>query len=392
MTNTNCNLEIVRTLGVGGMATVYLARRDEGGASRVVAVKKPHAFLAEDPATMAVLADEAQLGACIRHPNVVGVIDFVGGDEPALVMEWVDGVELGKLVRAAAQSGRPLPVDVVAAIACDVLAGLHAAHESRCADGLALDVVHRDVSPQNVLVGFDGSARITDFGVAQTACRPEHSEPGSIKGKLRYLAPEQLTGVCDRRADLYSVGAVVWELLTGERMRSGSGVEMLVEILCARVQAPSATAPEAACLDTVVMRALERSAEERFATAADMLLAIEQCVVLASPARVAEVVRELVGAEEASEAQVLESIAPAAQTDTFGGFDTFEAFERADAAEPAATSLDLTMSSGEYEIVRPQSSAVVASSTAPRNASTSAPSAGLESRRTAGIRNASWAV
>jgi serine/threonine-protein kinase len=298
MTNSKCSLEIVRTLGIGGMATVYLARRDEGGTSRVVAVKKPHAFLTEDPATMAVLADEAELGACIRHPNVVGVIDFVGGNDPALVMEWVDGIELGKLARAAAHGGRRLPVDVVAAIARDVLAGLHAAHESRHADGRALDIVHRDVSPQNVLVGFDGAARITDFGVAKAACRDQHTERDSIKGKLRYLAPEQLGGGCDRRADIYSVGAVLWELLTGERLRSGNGVEMLVEILCAQVQAPSATAPEAAGLDAIVMRALERDPEERFATAADMLAAIEGTTVVASAARVAEVVRALVGTEE----------------------------------------------------------------------------------------------
>jgi serine/threonine-protein kinase len=299
MNNSKCSLEIVRTLGVGGMATVYLARRDEGGTSRSVAVKKPHAFLADDPAALAVLEDEAQLGACIRHPNVVGVIELLGGAEPALVMEWVDGIELGKLVRAAAQTGRRLPVDVVAAIARDVLAGLHAAHESR-RDGLALDIVHRDVSPQNVLVGFDGSARITDFGVAKAACREQHTEDGSIKGKLRYLAPEQLTGRCDRRADVYSVGAVMWELLTGARLRTGNGVEMLVEILCAQIGAPSASAPEAACLDRLVMRALERSPEERFATAAEMLVALEREVTVASPARVAQVVRELVAGAEAS--------------------------------------------------------------------------------------------
>ena len=316
MTNSKSGLEIVRTLGIGGMATVYLARRDEGGTSRVVAVKKPHAFLTEDPSTMAILADEAELGACIRHPNVVGVIDFVGGDDPALVMEWVDGVELGKLARIVSQSGRRLPIDVVAAIARDVLAGLHAAHESRHADGRALDIVHRDVSPQNVLVGFDGAARITDFGVAKAACRDQHTEQGSIKGKLRYLAPEQLGGGCDRRADLYSVGAVVWELLTGERFRSGNGVEMLVEILCAQAQAPSATAPEAAALDAIVMRAIERNVEDRFATAADMLAALESAVAVASPARVAEVVRALAGIEEPANAVAPEQSEQSEQSET----------------------------------------------------------------------------
>jgi serine/threonine-protein kinase len=235
---------------------------------------------------------------------VVGVIELVTGDEPALVMEWIDGIELGKLVRAAADKGRRLPVDVVAAIGRDMLAGLHAAHESRRDDGLALDIVHRDVSPQNVLVGFDGSTRITDFGVAKAAWRQQHTEDGSIKGKLRYLAPEQLTGSCDRRADVYGVGAVMWELLTGTRMRAGDGVEMLVEILCAQVQAPSVSSPEAACLDAVVMQALERSPDQRFATAAEMLAAIERCVTVASPARVAAAVAELVAVAVARPAHV----------------------------------------------------------------------------------------
>jgi serine/threonine protein kinase len=304
MTNTKPSFEIVRTLGIGGIATVYLARRDEGGTSQNVALKKPHAFLTEDPATFAILEDEAKLAACIRHPNVVGVLDFVGGDEPALVMEWIDGVELGKLARAASDTGRRLPVDVVAAIARDVLAGLHAAHESRDEDGVALDIVHRNVSPQNVLVGFDGSARITDFGVAKATSRQQHTEDGSIKGKLRYLAPEQLTSRCDRRTDVFAVGAVMWELLTGMRMRAGDGVELLVEILCAQTRAPSAVAADAACLDAVVMGALQRAPEDRFATAASMLEAIEAATPIASAARVSEVVRETMLVAETPQTEV----------------------------------------------------------------------------------------
>ena len=303
MTTDLRNLEIVRTLGVGGMATVYLARGFEGGTSRHVAVKKPHAFLAEDPASAAVIEDEAQLAACIHHPNVVRVLDFVQGsapgEAPALIMEWIEGVDLGKLVDAAKNAGRRLPIDVVAAIARDVLAGLHAAHESRRDDGLALDIIHRDVSPQNVLVGFDGVLRVTDFGVAKAAARlQQQTEVGSIKGKLAYLAPEQLAGRCDRRVDVYAAGVIVWELLTGTRMRTGDGLEMLVEIMCSRASAPSAVAPDAACLDAVVMRALEHREEDRFATAEEMLQAIERQVTAASPARVAEIVREIMGAGE----------------------------------------------------------------------------------------------
>ena len=304
MTNNKCTLEIVKTLGVGGMATVYLARRDEGGRTRDVAVKKLHAFLAADSASVAVLEDEAQLGACIRHPNVVGVIDFIQPasehETPALVMEWIEGVDLAELVRAATKSGRRLPLDVVSAIACDVLAGLHAAHESRRDDGLALEIVHRDVSPQNILVGFDGVVRVTDCGVAKAAWRQQHTEHGAIKGKLGYLAPEQLTGLADRRADVFGVGVVLWELLTGTRLRKGDGVEVLVEILCKQMEAPSTVNAETALLDGIVLRALERCPEDRFATAVDMLAAIASVVAPASAERVAEVTRSFVGQPEST--------------------------------------------------------------------------------------------
>jgi serine/threonine protein kinase len=312
MTNNKCTFEIVKTLGVGGMATVYLARRDEGGRTRDVAVKKLHAFLAADSASVAVLEDEAQLGACIRHPNVVGVIDFIAAtsetETPALVMEWIEGVDLSELVRVATKSGRRLPLDVVSAIACDVLAGLHAAHESRRDDGLALEIVHRDVSPQNILVGVDGVVRVTDFGVAKAAWRQQHTEHGAIKGKLGYLAPEQLTGLADRRSDVFGLGVVLWELLTGTRLRASDGVEVLVEILCKQMEAPSTLVAEAAAFDAIVMRALERCPEDRFASAEDMRAAIASAIAPASSARVAEVVRSVLGPVEVAAASSPEAI------------------------------------------------------------------------------------
>lgn len=257
MSNSRC--QTVRRLGVGAMASVDLAEVEEGGAIRRVAVKRPHAFLAADPETVAAFEDEALLGASIRHPNVVRVLELVRGDELALVLEWVDGLDLAAVVRAAEAAGRRLPVDVVAAIARDVLAGLHAAHDSCGPDGSALGIVHRDVSPQNVLVGFDGVARVTDFGVAKAAGRHQHTEQGSVKGKLGYLAPEQLAGGCDRRADVHAVGVVLWELLTGTRLRSGDAIEILLAILSGVPRAPSSLAPEASCLDLIVARALARS-------------------------------------------------------------------------------------------------------------------------------------
>ncbi|HEY8077479.1 MAG TPA: serine/threonine-protein kinase [Labilithrix sp.] len=291
-------LEIVRKIGSGGMATVYLARL--GG--REVALKRLHPFLADDPSSLAMMEDEARLAASIRHPNVVGVLDVIGTD---VVMEWVEGADLGKLVRAATQSGRRIPIDVAAALARDVLAGLHAAHENELA------IVHRDVSPQNVLVGFDGRARVTDFGVAKAAVRQQHTEQGTIKGKLGYLAPEQLSGECDRRSDVYSVGAILWEILTGARLRSGTGVEVLVEILCGHVDPPSAHVEDACGLDAVVMKALARDPDDRFATAAEMIEALVHAAAPASPERVTEIVREILGAVERPAAPKLPSLVPA---------------------------------------------------------------------------------
>jgi len=289
--NTNFEIEIVRTLGVGGMASVHLARID----GREVAVKRLHSFLACDPTCVAALYDEAQLGACIEHPNVVGVVDFIGGsgetDPPALIMEWIEGDDLGRLMRAVATTGRLLPLDVVAAIVCDVLSGLHAAHESRRDDGLVLDIVHRDVSPQNILVGIDGVTRVTDFGIAKATWRSQYSEHGAVKGKLGYLAPEQLEGRCDRRSDIFAAGVVLWELLTGARMRSGDGVEVLIEILCKDAEAPSIHVADAASLDDIVLRALQRSPGDRFATAAEMCAAIRRVVTPAPADRVGAVVR-----------------------------------------------------------------------------------------------------
>ena len=284
--------DVKRTLGVGGMATVVLARLDDG---RDVAVKQLHPFLADDPASYGALLDELHLTAAVRHPNVVRMIGVVEGvvGAPAIAMEWVDGVDLGKLAQAAERAGVRLPVDVVAAIARDVLAGLHAAHEARNERGVALEIVHRDVSPQNLLLGRDGVARVTDFGVARAIDRLHQTERGAIKGKLGYLAPEQLAGVCDRRTDVFGVGAVLWELLTGTRMRSGDGVEMLVQIVTGRTDAPSAQRPEAACLDAVVVRALDTIPELRFASAEEMANAIVAAVEPASASRVAEVVAAL---------------------------------------------------------------------------------------------------
>ena len=274
------------------MATVYLAQRD----GRNVAVKELHDFLAEDPACLAMLADEARILGAIRHPNVVEMLGVIADEEgaSALVMEWVDGVSLTALVEALAATGRRLPLDVVVGLARDILAGLDAAHEARGPEGESLEIVHRDVSPQNVLVGFDGLARVIDFGVAKSSVRQQQTIQGAIKGKLGYLAPEQLDGRCDRTTDVFALGVVLWELLTGKRLRTASEIApVLVEIFCGVVAKPSTHAPEAGPLDGIVLRALRRDPEDRFATAREMAAALTAAVQPGSSARIASVLREV---------------------------------------------------------------------------------------------------
>jgi eukaryotic-like serine/threonine-protein kinase len=288
--------KVLRPLGVGGMATVHLA--EEKGTRQKVALKQLHPFIASDPASVKLLEQEARLLGCIRHQNVVGVIDFVedtGLPAPTLVMEYVDGVNLSFLIAAAKDRGVTLPIDVTARIVCDLLSGLHAAHEATRADGSPLEIVHRDVSPQNVIVGVDGVARLTDFGIARALWRLEVTKLGVVKGKLGYMAPEQLEGRCDRRSDVYAAGVVLWELLTGTRFRSleGEATQVLVQVLHGLASAPSTIAPEARILDEIVMRALARDSFDRFETAQEMADALAAHIAPASSARVAEVYSQL---------------------------------------------------------------------------------------------------
>lgn len=293
---TEYKYKVLRPLGVGGMATVHLA--EEKGTHRKVALKQLHPFIACDPASVKLLEQEARLAGCIRHPNVVGVLDFVedtGLPAPTLVMEYVDGVNLSFLIAAAKDRGVTLPIDVTVRIVCDLLSGLHAAHEATRDDGSPLEIVHRDVSPQNVIVGVDGVARLTDFGIARALWRLEVTRLGVVKGKLGYMAPEQLEGRCDRRSDVYAAGVVLWELLTGARFRSleGDAAQVLVQVLHGFAEVPSAIAPTARLLDEIVMQALARDSFSRFETAQEMADALAARVVPASAARVAEVYSQL---------------------------------------------------------------------------------------------------
>lgn len=213
----------VRDLAEGGMGKVEIAVREEARFRRVYAVKRLRAELSNDPDIRAMFLEEARIAGLLSHPNLVGVID-TGEDErgPFLVMDFVEGVPLSSVISTFAARGEVLPVQLCVNVARQVAEGLHAAHELRDLDGKPLDLIHRDVSPQNIILGFDGVARLTDFGIAKAIGRAHRTSTGILKGKAGYFSPEQLQfEEPDRRSDIFCLGIVLFELLSGKRLYGG---------------------------------------------------------------------------------------------------------------------------------------------------------------------------
>jgi serine/threonine protein kinase len=275
------------------MASVHFGRLGgAAGFSRIVAIKRLHSNFAKDPTFVAMFLDEARLAARIRHPNVVPVLDMVATEgESFLVMEYVHGQSLAKLWRAMRGLSKPADPSVVAAVMSGVLHGLHAAHESRGERGESLDIVHRDVSPQNIMVGADGVARLLDFGIAKGVGRMQISRTGRIKGKLAYMPPEQLhDAIVTRQTDVYAAAVVTWEMLTGQRAFGGEhDGAVIAGILAGPLSPPSTVAPRVPiAFDRVVMRGLARNPARRYATAHEMALDLEQCAGIASISKVSD--------------------------------------------------------------------------------------------------------
>jgi serine/threonine-protein kinase len=270
--------EIVRKLASGGMGTVSLAcLSGEAGFRRFVAIKRLHLHLAEEPEFVDMFFDEARLAARIHHPNVVPILEIgKEGNERFLVMEYVEGATLEQL---ALKRGAVIPPAVGIRILLDALAGLHAAHNIEDDAGRPMELVHRDVSPQNILVGLDGLARLTDFGIARARSRVAKATlQGQFKGKLTYSAPEQVLGRrMDRRTDVYAMGIVLWETLTASRLFDADAeAEVWKKLLHMPVTPPEQIRPEVPReISEVVMRALEREPELRYASAADFADALE---------------------------------------------------------------------------------------------------------------------
>ena len=273
----------------GGMATLRLGLQTSEGFARVVAIKQLRPEFADDNEFIAMFRDEVRLASRVVHPNVVPILDVVSAnDDLLLVMDYLHGLSVAELLKAARS---PIPPEIAITIVVGVLHGLHAAHEACSEYGDRLQIIHRDVTPQNVIVGVDGTPRVLDFGIAHATGRLQTTKAGQVKGKLAYMAPEQLVeGPIDRRVDVYSSSVMLWEMLSGRR-----------RLFSARGERQAVAPPSfyqkgiSSALDSIVRRGLENRPERRFATALDMAVALEDQSVTVSATQLGDWVRRLWG-------------------------------------------------------------------------------------------------
>src|ERR1700733_6354009 len=275
--------EIGRRLGAGGMAEVFLAKkRGAEGTFKILVLKRILPTHGGSRRFRAMFIEEAPLATRLNPPNVVQVYEFQDfGDEGLLLaMEYVEGCDLGRLMSEARSKATQIPRWVGAWIVAEAAKGLNYAHEKKDEAGQPLEIVHRDVSPQNVLLSFEGAVKIADFGIASARLFAE--EQGVLKGKFGYMSPEQARGESlDRRSDLYALGVILWEILVGRPIHGGLGGEALLDIVRSGIVEPPSTyakdvPPE---LEQIVMQALALPREERFDSARDMAAALGRAIV-----------------------------------------------------------------------------------------------------------------
>ena len=264
--------QLLRKIAVGGMAEIYLARvSGAAGFEKEVVVKRILPQLAQSDEFYQMFLDEARIAATLQHPNVVQIYDAqnVGG-EHFIAMEHLDGADLLTIRRVLAERRQGLPVQHSVFITSGVASGLHYAHEKRGLDGRPLEIVHRDVTPQNIILTREGGIKLVDVGIAKATNRLTSTGFGTLKGKLAYMSPEQCRSEqVDRRSDIYSLGIILFELTTGKRLYRGmSEYEVLRQVIETDVPAPSTLLPGyPSDLEQVVMRALARDRDQRYPTA-----------------------------------------------------------------------------------------------------------------------------
>jgi serine/threonine protein kinase len=299
---------------MGGMATVHVGRLDgAGGFSRVVAIKRLLPNLVQNEDFTQMLLKEARLAARVRHPNVVPTLDVVASKgDVLLVLEYVHGEALSALCRKQAKERKEhIPLDVALSIMQDMLQGLSAVHDATDEKGKPLGLVHRDISPPNVIVGSDGQARVLDFGIAKALEHLEDSNPNRVKGKSGYMSPEQIRGErVTQRSDVFSAGIILWELLATRRMFTAEvETERMQKILDGGYALPSAQRPDLpSALDQVTMQALELDPDKRFQSCREFASALESAASGASTRRIAEWVNDLASEGLAARARMVAQV------------------------------------------------------------------------------------
>ncbi len=267
---------LLERVAVGGMAEVFRAKRKGvEGFEKVVAVKRILPHLSANKEFVEMFIAEAKMVASLSHPNIAQIFDLGKiEDSYYIAMEFVQGRDLRTILARARSDDSPLGVDLAALIASKVGAALEYAHRHRDAEGRELKIVHRDVSPQNILVSDEGEVKLVDFGIAKAASKATHTDSGSLRGKLLYMSPEQAWGrALDKRSDIFSLGAVFFEALTGHMLFSGnSELSILERVRDARFLAPSSLNPAVPIeLEAVITRALQKEPDKRYQDAAEML-------------------------------------------------------------------------------------------------------------------------
>ncbi|MCU0676070.1 MAG: protein kinase [Myxococcota bacterium] len=308
---------LVARLGQGGMAEIYLAvHHGLSGFRKLVVIKRLLPHMADRPEVVEMFLDEARLAARLSHPNVVATTKIgTSGGHYFLAMDFIDGLPLNRVLVRAQDHSRRLAPEVVAKIVSDALAGLHYAHDAADFDGTPLGVVHRDVSPHNLMVGYDGITKVLDFGIAKASLQEHATRTGLIKGKFAYIAPEQATGDdLDRRADVWSVGVVLWEALAGRRLFKGKTdvgtlQEALTKPIPSLLELHQDTPRE---LAEICDRALQRDADDRYPSALAMKQAIDEWLgsrsYRGSHEEVARVVGELFDGEHREQRRLLKAL------------------------------------------------------------------------------------
>ncbi len=290
--------QLFASLGRGGMADVFLSvARGPMGFNKLAVVKRLRHSLAEERAFLDMFLDEARLAARLNHPNIVHTYE-VGEHNGAyfIAMEYLEGQSLNKVIRESLKRKEPLEEAFCARVIADALNGLDHAHKLKDYDGKPLSIIHRDVSPHNIFVTYDGHTKLVDFGIAKAALSSSQTEVGVLKGKVAYMAPEHaMGGALDHRADVFAMGIVLWEMLAGERLMSGdSAANTLHKLLNVPIPRVSERRRIDAELDAIVARALEKSPDRRWASAGDMRDALESFVAR-TPYRQDDVGRRVAG-------------------------------------------------------------------------------------------------